>query len=60
MEEALVHVNVLLLLETLAREAGVPMTVRERASMISAYEKRVFHNSDVLRAMVKCVTDRLV
>ncbi|MBR4530104.1 MAG: flagellin lysine-N-methylase [Lachnospiraceae bacterium] len=59
-EEALVHVNVLLLLETLAREAGVPMTVRERASMISAYEKRVFHNSDVLRAMVKCVTDRLV
>ncbi|MCR4763190.1 MAG: flagellin lysine-N-methylase [Lachnospiraceae bacterium] len=57
--EAAIHTNMLLLFELLSAEHKEELSVRRRALMISAYEKRARHNDEVLAEMVGCVLKRI-
>ncbi len=58
--EAAIHLNMLLLFEAMARDAGETLDISARAAIIAAYEKRTWHNSDVMDDMVKQVNARLL
>ncbi len=59
-EEAAVHLNMVFLFELLALNAGRKLTVEERAGIIACYEKRTWHNEDVLGVLIKQLNGRFV
>lgn len=59
-EEAAVHLNMVFLFELLAMNAGRKLTIEERAGIIACYEKRTWHNEDVMGVLIKQLNGRFV
>ncbi|MBR5115957.1 MAG: flagellin lysine-N-methylase [Lachnospiraceae bacterium] len=59
-EEAAVHLNMVFLFELLARNAGRELSIEERAGIIACYEKRTWHNEDVMGVLIKQLNGRFV